>query len=270
MKLAYSTLGCPDWQWEDVVSAAADLGYDGIEVRGLLREMYAPRMSVFQPDRRDATLAQLKRLGLTIPCLASFATLQNGGEEALTEGRDYIDLARAIGTPYVRVLGDKNAGPGAPVNDSIVAVTLTKLCDHAKDTGVTVLIETSGCYGDTARLRALVTAVDRPELAVLWDVHHPFRFFGESPEDTVRNIGPWVRHVHIKDSVMTPSGPRYRMLGDGDLPLQAFVDALAGLKYEGFITLEWVKRWDPTLEDPGVAFANFVHFMGGLIKQGKR
>ena len=37
MKLAFSTLGCPGWMWRDILSAAADLGYDGIEMRGLFR-----------------------------------------------------------------------------------------------------------------------------------------------------------------------------------------------------------------------------------------
>ena len=35
MKLAFSTLGCPNWSVEQVVEAAVQLGYDGVEVRGL-------------------------------------------------------------------------------------------------------------------------------------------------------------------------------------------------------------------------------------------
>ena len=35
MKLAFSTIGCPSWSYDEVVSTASDLGYDGFEVRGI-------------------------------------------------------------------------------------------------------------------------------------------------------------------------------------------------------------------------------------------
>ena len=42
MKLAFSTLGCPNWQWREIFATAKDLGVDGIEIRGIENEMYAP------------------------------------------------------------------------------------------------------------------------------------------------------------------------------------------------------------------------------------
>ena len=42
MKLAFSTIGCPNWSYDEVVSTASDLGYDGFEVRGIGGEIYAP------------------------------------------------------------------------------------------------------------------------------------------------------------------------------------------------------------------------------------
>ena len=35
MKLAFSTLACPEWSWKDIYPMAHDLGYAGIEIRGL-------------------------------------------------------------------------------------------------------------------------------------------------------------------------------------------------------------------------------------------
>ena len=31
--------------------------------------------------------------------------------------------------------------------------------------------------------------------------------------------------------------------------------------YDGFYSLEWVKRWDTTLEEPGIVFAHFANYM---------
>ena len=64
------------------------------------------------------------------------------------------------------------------------------------------------------------------------------RYFAESPVDTWENIGPYVRHVHIKDSVMTGAGMQYKMLGYGDLPIAEALSILKSNGFDGFVSLE--------------------------------
>ena len=45
MKLAFSTLGCPEWSWVDIQAMARDLGFDGIEIRGLGQEIQAAKVT---------------------------------------------------------------------------------------------------------------------------------------------------------------------------------------------------------------------------------
>ena len=35
MKLSFSTLGCPEWSWNEILATAKDMGFDGIEIRGV-------------------------------------------------------------------------------------------------------------------------------------------------------------------------------------------------------------------------------------------
>ena len=35
MNLSFSTLGCPNWTWREIIAAAVDLRYNGIELRGI-------------------------------------------------------------------------------------------------------------------------------------------------------------------------------------------------------------------------------------------
>ena len=35
MKLSFSTLGCPRWTLKEIVATAKDLGFDGVEIRGI-------------------------------------------------------------------------------------------------------------------------------------------------------------------------------------------------------------------------------------------
>jgi fatty-acyl-CoA synthase len=50
----------------------------------------------------------------------------------------------------------------------------------------------------------------------------------------------------------------------------ACTDALKELKaygYDGFVSLEWVKRWNPDLSEPGIVFPHFMNYMEFLFKQ---
>ena len=37
--LSFSTFGCPDWSFDQVLKFAVDNNYDGLELRGILREL---------------------------------------------------------------------------------------------------------------------------------------------------------------------------------------------------------------------------------------
>lgn len=106
MKLAFSTIGCPNLSYDEVVSTASDLGYDGFEVRGIGGEIYAPDVKQFKPENIEKTKEKLKSLGLGITMLTSGASLAvySEKEKAVAEAKAYIDLAEALGVPYIRVM----------------------------------------------------------------------------------------------------------------------------------------------------------------------
>ena len=41
MKISFSTLACPDFSWTDIYTMAKDLGFGGIEIRGLGEDIFA-------------------------------------------------------------------------------------------------------------------------------------------------------------------------------------------------------------------------------------
>ena len=114
-----------------------------------------------------------------------------------------------------------------------------------------LLVETNGVYADTARLRDLLVRAESDSVGALWDMHHPYRFAGESPELTVQNLGVYIKYTHIKDSVMENGKVSYRLMGEGDLPVDAMMRALRSINYEGYVSLEWVKKYMPDLVQRG-------------------
>ncbi|HCG35250.1 MAG TPA: AMP-dependent synthetase [Clostridiales bacterium] len=260
MKIAFSTLGCPNHSWQDVYVMAKDLGFDGIEIRGTGSNLFE--------EIHPAEIAEnLSRLRLEIPCLSSGCCLRDGDkeEENIAELTSYIETAALLSTPYIRVLGDLDAAPEGEADDAVIIRQLSRLAPIAEKAGVTLLVETNGVYANTARLHSVLDSVHSDAVAALWDLHHPYRYFHESAESTVQNLGAYIKHVHVKDSIVEEGKVVYRMMGDGDLPVDNMMMALRSINYEGYISLEWVKRWMPELSDAGVVFPHFANYMKTYI-----
>ncbi|UWG95811.1 AMP-binding protein [Dehalobacter sp. DCM] len=269
MKLAFSTLGCPDFSWNDIYSMAKDFGFDGIEIRGLGNEIFAVQAQPFTEAQLPHTVKKLAELKLKIPCLSSGCCLKfaEDAEKNYEEIKEYILLASKLGTRYIRILADLEPMPTGEVDDAVVLNVLKRLIPLAEEKGIILLVETNGVYADTARLSNLLHAAASDAVAALWDLHHPYRFAGEAPGRTVQNLGAYIKYVHIKDSVVEDGKIRYRMLGEGDLPIDDMMNALRSINYDGFISLEWVKRWADDLDDAGVVFPNFANYMNRYLNK---
>ena len=267
MKISFSTLGCPRWSFREITATAVDLGYQGIEVRGVGKDISVPSAPDFSDENLPQTLSELKRMNLSIPCLDSDCCIHlRDAEKAVdAEVEAYIVLAQKLGTPYVRIMATEPVPqPTGTVDEGYVRDHALRLAAVAKAHGVKLLIETHGVWSDSQKLARLLSLISSDAVGALWDVHHPYRFMGEAPQTTVDNLKPWLCHTHIKDSMKTADGYRYVLPGMGDLPLADAVHTLQAGGYDGFYSLEWVKRWDNTLEEPGIVFAHYVNFMRSL------
>ena len=58
---------------------------------------------------------------------------------------------------------------------------------------------------------------------------------------------------------------QYKMMGYGDLPVKEGVRILNENGYNGYLSLEWVKRWYSDLEAPGVVFLQYINYMKKII-----
>lgn len=268
MKISFSTLGCPRWSWQEITATACDLGYDGVEVRGVGKDISVPSVPAFSDENIENTMAQLDRIGLVIPCLDSDCCIHIRESEEATERevRAYITLAKKLNVPYVRVMAAAPVPqPMGSVDAGYVRERAVALGEIAKQEGIELLIETHGVWSDSERLARLLSTIALNSVGALWDVHHPYRFMGEKPQTTYENLRPWLRHTHIKDSLSMGDSFRYALPGAGDIPLEQIVDTLVGGGYQGFYSLEWVKRWDTTLEEPGIVFAHYANFMRAMM-----
>ncbi len=272
MKISFSTLACPNWSWQDIYGAAKDLGFNGIEIRGLGNEIFSVKAKPFTDSQLPATIEKLNSLGLEISCLSSGACLKYKDKfaEAEAEIVAYAQLASKLGTSYIRILADLEPAPVDEVDDDYIIECLKKLIPIAEEYNVTLLVETNGVYCDTARLASVLDKVASRKVAALWDMHHPYRYNNEAPETTVANLGQYIKYTHIKDSVINADGKvEYRLMGSGDIPVKEMISALETINYDGYITLEWVKRWASDLSDGGIVIPQYAQYMAPYKKKHK-
>lgn len=271
LPIGFSTLGCPKWTWPQILDYAAAHGYAGVELRGLLAHMDLTLVPELGPDRVGEAKRQVAARGLSVTCLSASANMHEMDAAKRTaqldEGRRFIDLAHALGAPYVRVFGN-NYVAGVPRAEMLahIAGGLRTLGEYARPKDVTVVIESHGDFTDSPALLALLQQADSPNVALLWDAHHTFVSGKEEPEDTVRQLGRYIRHVHLKDSIPAGEGRRYVLTGTGAVPVKRQIEALVKLGYRGNYNFEWEKRWHSEIEEPEVAFAQFAAVAGGYLR----
>ena len=268
MQLAYTTLACPSWDIARIVEAAVASRYDAIDFRGYLDRVEVVDSPHFRGDGLREIAARVRDAGLAVSCLSSGAKMTAPDTAAraaeLDAMRRYADLCGPLGCRQVRIFGGSAKDVADPV--AAAAETLVSASAIARAAGIEFVVETHDDWTETAKLRAAFDAAGRPEgVALLWDVHHPWATRGEPPKESVRNLSPFIRNTHWKDSSPASGGKRrLRLPGEGEVPLRAAFDALRAAGYDGWFTLEWEKRWHPEIEEPEIAIPAFASFLRGL------
>ncbi len=272
LPLGFSTLGCPTWPWPQILDFAAEHQFASIELRGILTNMDLTQVPELAPEHLAEAKRQLSAHGLAVSCLGASAHMHEMDEvkhaAQVDEARRFIDLAEALGAPYVRVFGNEYV-PGVPRDKMLahIASALRELGDYARRKGVTVIVESHGDFTDSPALLEILQRADSPNVALLWDAHHTFVSGKEQPEDTVRQLGRYIRHTHLKDSVPAGNDRRYVLTGTGEVPVKRQIAALVKIGYRGFYSFEWEKRWHPEIEEPSVALAQYANVAARYLRE---
>src|SRR4051812_21874101 len=104
MKLAFSTIACPAWDFTAIAASAREFGYDGVELRGYFDEPARTTSNVFLTDPQRVREI-FEQAGTPIACLTSGISMgksQRDHESAARALRTYIKTAATLNCPIVR------------------------------------------------------------------------------------------------------------------------------------------------------------------------
>ena len=251
MKLSFSTRGWSELSYEETVNIASEMHFGGFELYDLFK-----RPELFEKGQplhkyaMTASMRSLKDLGLEIPNLDT--SLDLGKDGSLDKVLWTIDLAKNMRVPYVSA--EVMTG-----SEDIIWPALAEIIRAAREAGVTFLIKTRGIFVDTGRLQKLLDQFADDTLGVLWDMHHPYLDHNETPDETIRNLGGYVKLVHIRD--ISEEDNSYTIIGEGKLPIREMMEALSSIDYDGFVSLEWKPEWVEDVQDYSFIFPHFISYM---------
>ena len=252
MNLSFSTRGWKDLPWEEQVKDAVENRFQGIEVYNLpvCTSLWTERSGAFHKYHINETYRTLREQGLSIPC---YDTPIDFSLEKLDLEifQKLAETAKASHTSYIAVcaLNEQEENVLSNIRSVLPIIHENSLC---------LLMKTVGIYADTARMRMLLDLFASDDLSALWDMHHPYRDFGETPDATIRNLGAYVKHVHLRDS---DDHSAYNLIGEGTMPIRDMMRALSSIDYDGFISLEWKPEWMEELQERDIIFPYYINYM---------
>ena len=254
-KLAFSTLGCPDWPLDEVIAVTRRYGYDGVELRLLDGEIITPELPQRERERVRTAFADA---GIPICCLDSSIRVATGvePEQVAAELRAFLALAAELGAPMIRVFGGE--WPEGWTEEQVFEATaalLNSVAPDAERLGVAVVLETHDSLSSSHTVAEILRRVPSHAIGALWDTHHPYRM-GEEPDQVIDALGDRILHFHVKDARRNEAartGWDLLLLGEGEVPVRASLTTLLRRGYTGWVAVEWEKKWHPTIEDPEIA-----------------
>ena len=269
MKLAFSTLGCPDWELSQIVTSARRWGYEGIELRALAGSLDLLSRAEFAPAQLATTRKHFEDEGLEICCVDTSCTFHSeDADERAQQVRialAHADFAAKLGAPLIRVFPDKiQTGAEREATRDWIATSLREIAERLPE-GVNVGLETHGDFARTECAAEIVTLASHPQVKLIWDVANSVAA-GDAIQEAARTVRPYLAHVHLRDAKPVSGAEHWLpvLAGHGRVSFAEAITAIRELGYDGFVSFEWEKYWHPEIEEPEIALPDFINTIRNL------
>lgn len=234
-----------DEAFVDRVDRAADTGADAVGVFGC------------DAEELSAIADRTADYGLDFAYASSLVGATNDPDaidEHVAELEDAINLAADLGIEHL------NASPGEDIEDvdditqfEAVVEVLRRAVPAAVEADVTLLLEPLNVAVDHPKVwlssshegYKLLTAVDSPNVKLLFDIYHQQITEGNITANLVKHLDH-VGHIHVADA------PGRAEPGTGELDYASILNALATAGYGGYVECEFWPESDPGAAIEGV------------------
>lgn len=268
MEISVFTLAFPGFKAEDVVSASARIGFDGVDIRTRQDgHIYIDATKDYRKELLDLAKSH------SICFYGIYSYLGEGmasTEDSLMKSElkrleAHIDLAVDLGATHVRIFDGGNER--AEKNLVRFIESCKAGCLRARDKGVYIGIETHGNLAwDGESCRRIISETGSESLKIIFDPANIY-CYGLNPIVEAEKIKEDILSVQFKDFVKLNHKTKYVLLGDGQVPVSEIIDFLKKEKFDGYIVVEYEKWWHPELPDPLVGLRHELSYLKKSFEQ---
>lgn len=244
---------------DESIKLAGKLGFDGIQIYATTGE-FSPE--VLTTERKSGVRSLLMENHLEISALCGDMggygfQIESDNAERIQKTKRIIDLAEefevGVITTHIGVIPENKDNP----RYSVMLDAMCKCGEYAADKKITLAIETGPEKAST--LLSFLQDTNGG-IGVNLDPANFVMVTGQDPVEAVQVLGKYIVHTHAKDGVMLKqTDPEIiydcfakggiealnvadyfleKPLGDGDVDYAKYINALRGIGYDGYLTIE--------------------------------
>ena len=271
LSLSYSFKG---YTFDEFLASAKEIGFDVYELstapgahKGTIR---------FDEEGIEEIKRKSAQMGLKIHALGGYTNFVRKSakdiDEEVKKVMNYLDIAEKLGAKVIRVFGGE-PNPDIPESEweELIAKGLKECAPEAEKRKVYLGMENHGYITNDAELEIrIIEKVGSPFVRLTVDTSN-YYWYGH-PLSTIERfyklVAPYCVHTHLKDG-SARNGAREKYislaLGEGDLPLELFLDELLNSGFKGPLCIEYEGEEDAKIG----AKKGYEYLKNYLAKRGK-
>ncbi len=254
MKITFSTKHVNRASFLDVCRYAYDYGYAGFEIYDAIKERKQHHDSILRNDRVSDSKRKLVNRGLAVSALVYPYPIEN--DETTSDSiLKYVDMARNSGVERIILRNEEKT------SNDVLAEKLTAAIKRAEEADIQILFETAGYLAETENVIDIINFFSSAVIGASWNVRETYFKAGESAETTIKSLGAYIKYARLGDM----NDGKTVLIGEGELPVGNFLNALSSLNFDGYICV----AWNEEINDPDIVLTHFANYIGNLSREKK-
>ena len=225
MKFSFSDKFVNSSSFLDLCNIAKNYGFDGVEIFDAVKEKEEHADSIFRSSVTADAKRKLINRHISIPVI-SFP-------EDITENTDKNKILQFVEYAILASVSGVIIKFASLPNFEDLKGILAPAINLAEQNNIEILIETSGPLAKTDKVLEVINFFATAVLKVCWNIRETYFTANESADNTIQTLGSYIAHVRLGDK----KGDKSVIIGDGDLPVKDFYNALSSLNYDGFVSV---------------------------------
>ena len=255
MKIAFSTKNHNEESFLNLCKFAKAYDLNGFEIFDAKREQKEHTDSIFRSNVTADSKRKLFNRDLSL-CAICFPGPVNSPEITANDIAEYVEMAQISGAPRITFFVSEEP------DIEELSKKFEKAVKKAEEYDIELLFETAGYLADTKKVLKIINGISSTVVGASWNIRETYFTGKETAEQTIETLGAYIKYVRLGDK----KGDTNVLIGEGELPVEDFIDALSSLNYDSHVCI----LWNDEIKDADIVITHFVNFISSTDSKGEK